>query len=51
MAAEGYARIAERIGVLQVTTGPGGTNSITEICGADDSIPMLVVSGQIMTWI
>lgn len=49
MAAEGYARIAERIGVLQVTTGPGGTNSITGVCGAwIDSIPMLVVSGQIM---
>lgn len=49
MAAEGYARIAERIGVLQVTTGPGGTNAITGVCGAwIDSIPMLVVSGQIM---
>ena len=49
MAAEGYARIAENIGVLQVTTGPGGTNSITGVCGAwIDSIPMLVVSGQIM---
>ena len=49
MAAEGYARIAGHIGVLQVTTGPGGTNSITGVCGAwIDSIPMLVVSGQIM---
>lgn len=49
MAAEGYARIAEKIGVLQVTTGPGGTNSITGVCGAwVDSIPLLVVSGQIM---
>jgi acetolactate synthase-1/2/3 large subunit len=49
MAAEGYARIAEKIGVLQVTTGPGGTNAITGVCGAwVDSIPLLVVSGQIM---
>ncbi|NQU57845.1 MAG: thiamine pyrophosphate-binding protein [Rhodospirillales bacterium] len=49
MAAEGYARISGKIGVLQVTTGPGGTNSITGICGAwIDSIPILTISGQVM---
>lgn len=48
MAAEGYARITGNIGVAQVTTGPGGTNALTGVCGAwIDSIPLLVISGQI----
>lgn len=48
MAAEGYARIAGRIGVLNVTTGPGGINAMNGVFGAwTDSIPMLVVSGQV----
>ncbi len=48
MAAEGYARVSGGIGVAQVTTGPGGTNALTGVCGAwIDSIPMLVISGQI----
>lgn len=35
-------------GVINVTTGPGGTNAITGVAGAWlDSIPMLVISGQI----
>ena len=46
-AAEGYARIT-RIGACIVTTGPGGTNAITGVVGAWlDSIPMLVISGQV----
>ncbi len=48
MAAEGYARIAEKPACLCVTTGPGGTNAITGVLGAWlDSIPMLVISGQV----
>ena len=48
MAAEGYARVNGNIGVAQVTTGPGGTNALTGVCGAwIDSIPMMVISGQI----
>ncbi len=48
IAAEGYARITGRIGVLNVTTGPGGTNTLTGILGAwTDSIPLLVISGQV----
>jgi acetolactate synthase-1/2/3 large subunit len=48
MAAEGYARIAGRIGVLNVTTGPGGINALNGVFGAwTDSIPMLVISGQV----
>lgn len=46
-AAEAYARIAG-FGVCLVTTGPGGTNAITGVLGAyQDSIPMLVISGQV----
>jgi acetolactate synthase-1/2/3 large subunit len=48
MAAEGYARVTNQIGVAYVTTGPGGTNAITGVMGAwVDSIPMLIVSGQV----
>lgn len=48
IAAEGYARIKNKVGVVCVTTGPGGTNAITGAAGAWlDSIPMLVISGQV----
>jgi acetolactate synthase-1/2/3 large subunit len=48
MAAEGYARIAEAPGVVNVTTGPGGINALNGVFGAyTDSIPMLVISGQV----
>ena len=48
IAAEGYARIAGTPGVINVTTGPGGTNALTGVAGAWlDSIPMVVISGQI----
>lgn len=50
IAAEGYARIKNKVGVTLVTTGPGGTNAITGVAGAWlDSIPMLVISGQVKT--
>ena len=48
MAAEAYARVSGRIGVVNVTTGPGGINALNGVFGAwTDSIPMLVVSGQV----
>lgn len=48
IAAEAYARIDNRIAALCVTTGPGGTNAITGVVGGWlDSIPMLVISGQV----
>lgn len=48
MAAEAYARIHNKIGLLCVTTGPGGTNAITGVAGGwVDSIPMLILSGQV----
>lgn len=48
MAAEAYSRITNNIGSCIVTSGPGGTNAITGVMGAWlDSIPMIVISGQI----
>ena len=48
MAAEGFARMSGTPGVVSVTTGPGGTNALTGVMGAWlDSVPMIVVSGQI----
>jgi acetolactate synthase-1/2/3 large subunit len=48
MAAEGYARIAGKLAVALVTTGPGALNAVNGVFGAyTDSIPMLVLSGQV----
>ncbi len=48
IAAESYARIHNKLALLCVTTGPGGTNAITGVVGGWlDSIPMLVLSGQV----
>lgn len=48
MAAEGYSRISGKPGVALVTSGPGGTNTITGVCGAwVDSIPTIFISGQV----
>ena len=48
IAAEAYARIHNRLAACVVTTGPGGTNAITGVVGGWlDSIPMLVISGQV----
>lgn len=48
MAAEGYARISGKPGVVIVTTGPGGINALNGVFGAwTDSIPLMVISGQV----
>ncbi len=48
MAAEAHARVSGAPGVVCVTTGPGGINALNGVFGAwTDSIPMIVVSGQI----
>jgi len=48
MAAEGYARVSGGLGVVCVTTGPGGTNALTGVLGQWlDSIPTLYLSGQV----
>ncbi|MGK6354645.1 thiamine pyrophosphate-binding protein [Sphingomonas sp. DT-207] len=50
MAAEAYYRLTNRLAVVNVTSGPGGTNAITGVYGAYvDSIGMLVISGQVKT--
>ncbi len=48
IAAEAYARVNNTLGLLMVTTGPGGTNAITGVAGAYlESTPVFVVSGQV----
>lgn len=48
IAAESYARIYNKIAAVCVTTGPGGTNAMTGVVGGYlDSIPMLIISGQV----
>lgn len=50
IAAEGYARIAGKPAVVNVTSGPGAINALNGVFGAfTDSIPMLIVSGQVKT--
>lgn len=48
IAAEGYARVNGIPAAVCVTTGPGGTNTITGVlCAWQDNIPMVVISGQV----
>lgn len=48
MAAEAYYRMNNELPLVCCTTGPGGTNTLTGVLGAWlDSIPMLVISGQV----
>ncbi len=48
MCAESCAKVAGRLGVCIVTTGPGGTNAVTGVAGAWlDSTPVLFISGQV----
>jgi acetolactate synthase-1/2/3 large subunit len=48
MAAEGYSRVTGKIGVINITSGPGSINALNGVFGAwVDSIPMLIISGQV----
>lgn len=48
VAADAYAQYTNNLGVALVTTGPGGTNTITGVAAAwNDSIPCLFLSGQV----
>jgi acetolactate synthase-1/2/3 large subunit len=48
IAADAYSQYTNHLGVALVTTGPGGTNTLTGVAGAWlDSIPMLMISGQV----
>lgn len=47
-AAQGYARVSGRTGVVIVTSGPGAANVITGLSDAMmDSTPLVVISGQV----
>ena len=47
-AAQGYARVTGRPGVVIVTSGPGATNVITGVADAmTDSTPVIVITGQV----
>jgi acetolactate synthase-1/2/3 large subunit len=49
-AADGYARATGKPGVCIVTSGPGGTNTVTGLATASmDSIPVVVFTGQVPT--
>ncbi|WP_196599952.1 thiamine pyrophosphate-binding protein [Pectinatus frisingensis] len=50
IAAEAYARVHNKIALVCVTSGPGAINALNGVTGAyQDSIPMLVISGQTKT--
>ena len=48
IAAEGYARVNQELGVVNITTGPGGLNCLNGVFGEwTDSVPVLYLSGQV----
>jgi len=48
IAVEAYGQYTNNLGVALVTTGPGGTNTLTGVAGAWlDSTPCLFLSGQV----
>ncbi len=48
MAADAYYRVNAQMACVCVTSGPGGLNALNGVFGAwVDSIPMLVISGQV----
>ena len=47
-AAEGYARVSGKAGIVLVTSGPGFTNTITGIANAyADSTPLVILAGDV----
>lgn len=49
-AAEGYARVTGKTGVVIATSGPGATNLVTGLTDAMmDSLPLVVFTGQVAT--
>ncbi len=50
-AADGYARVAQKPGVLLLHVGPGLTNSVTGIANAAlDSIPLVAIVGDVQSY-
>ncbi len=49
-AADGYARVLDKPGVVIATSGPGATNLVTGIANAYlDSIPLIAITGNVST--
>ncbi len=49
-AADAYARVTGKVGVVMATSGPGATNLVTGIANAYmDSIPLVLITGQVST--
>ncbi len=49
-AADGYARMTGKVGVVIATSGPGASNLVTGIATAYlDSVPMVVITGNVTT--
>lgn len=47
-AAQGFARVTDKVGVAVATSGPGATNLITGIADAQiDSTPLVCITGQV----
>ncbi|MEG1537681.1 MAG: thiamine pyrophosphate-binding protein, partial [Clostridiales bacterium] len=49
-AADGYARVSGKVGVVIATSGPGATNLVTGIANAYlDSTPLVAITGNVAT--
>ncbi len=49
-AAEGYARVTGRTGIVMATSGPGALNLVTGLADAKlDSLPIIAITGQVPT--
>ena len=49
-AAEGYARVTGRPGIVMATSGPGALNLVTGLADAKmDSLPIIAITGQVPT--
>ncbi len=48
LAADGYARASNRVGVCMATSGPGATNLVTGLANSMlDSVPVVAITGQV----
>jgi len=51
-AADAYARITGKAGVVWATSGPGATNLVTGIANAwMDSVPLVCITGAVVSWL
>jgi len=51
-AADGYARVTGKCGVVIATSGPGATNLVTGIANAHlDSVPLIAITGNVASFL